>query len=119
MSGGGTRIRIHLSNQYGDRPLVIGSVHLAMRTSGAAIAPATDRPVTFNGRSSIVIRAGASLVSDAVSLAVPNLADIAISMFITDSARIATRHALGLQTGLRVGVRRFHRAATSRLTRRC
>jgi hypothetical protein len=108
-----------LSNQYGDRPLVIGSVHLAMRTSGAAIAPATDRPVTFNGRSSIVIRAGASLVSDAVSLAVPNLADIAISMFITDSARIATRHALGLQTGLRVGVRRFHRAATSRLTRRC
>ena len=37
-------------------------------------------------------------MSDAVSLAVPNLADVAISMFITDSARVATRHALGLQT---------------------
>jgi hypothetical protein len=94
VSAGGTRMRIHLSNQYGDRPLVIGSVHVAVRTSGAGIDPATDRPVTFNGRSSIVIRAGANLVSDAVSLAVPNLADIAISMFITDSARIATRHAL-------------------------
>ena len=98
VSAGGARIRIHLSNQYGDRPLVIGGVHIALRASGAAIDPATDRPVTFNGRSSIVIRAGANLVSDAVSLAVTNLADVAISMFITDSARIATRHALAIQT---------------------
>jgi lysophospholipase L1-like esterase len=105
-------MRIHLSNQYGDRPLVIGSVHVAMRTSGAGIDPGTDRPVTFNGRSSIVIRAGANLVSDAVSLAVPNLADIAISMFITDSARMATRHALGLQTNYVSASGDFTRAAS-------
>jgi lysophospholipase L1-like esterase len=112
VSAGGTRMRIHLSNQYGDRPLVIGSVHVAVRTSGAGIDPATDRPVTFNGRSSIVIRAGANLVSDAVSLAVPNLADIAISMFFTDSARIATRHALGLQTNYVSASGDFTRAAS-------
>jgi lysophospholipase L1-like esterase len=87
-----------LSNQYGDRPLVIGSAHVALRTSGAAIDPATDRPVTFNGRSSVIIRAGAMLVSDPIALAVPQLSDLAISLFIADSARLSTRHALGLQT---------------------
>ena len=98
VSAGGSRVRIRLSNQYGDRPLVIGSAHVALRTSGAAIDPATDRPVTFNGRSSVVIRAGAVLVSDPITLVVPQLADLAITLFIADSARLSTRHALGLQT---------------------
>lgn len=98
VSAGGSRVRIRLSNQYGDRPLVIGSAHVALRTSGAAIDPATDRSVTFNGRSSVVIRAGANLVSDPIALAVPQLSDLAISLFIADSARLSTRHALGLQT---------------------
>ncbi len=98
VSAGGSRVRIRLSNQYGDRPLVIGSAHVALRTSGAAIDPATDRPVTFNGRSSVVIRAGAILVSDPIALAVPQLSDLAISLVIADSARLSTRHALGLQT---------------------
>ena len=95
---GGSRVRIRLSNQYGDRPLVIGSAHIALRTSGAAIDPATNRAVTFNGRSSVVIRAGANLVSDAVSLTIPRFADVAVSLFITDTARLSTRHALALQT---------------------
>jgi lysophospholipase L1-like esterase len=97
VSVGGTRVRIRLTNQYGDRRLMIGSVHVALRTSGAAVDPSTDRPVTFNGRSSVIIRAGANMVSDAVSLPVPNLADVAISVFV-DSLRLATVHALGLQT---------------------
>ena len=63
-----------------------------------SVDPSSDRPVTFNGRSSIVIRAGANLVSDAVSLAIPNHADVAISLFVADSARLATTHALGMQT---------------------
>ena len=96
---------------YGDRPLVIGSVHIALRTSGANVDPSTDRPVTFNGRSSIVIRAGANLVSDGVSLAMPNLADVAISMFITDSARLATRTHWDSDE-LRLGARRLHGAAS-------
>jgi lysophospholipase L1-like esterase len=98
VSIGGSRVRIRLSNQYGDRPLSVGSAHVALRTSGAGIDPATDRAVTFNGRSSVVIRAGANLVSDPVSLSVPRLADLTISLFVADSARLSTYHALGLQT---------------------
>lgn len=98
VSMGGSRVRVRLSNQYGDRPLVVGSARIALRTSGAAVDPATDRPLTFNGRSSVVIRAGANLVSDPVALNVPNLTDVAVSLFLADSARLATRHSLGLQT---------------------
>ena len=64
VSAGGSRVRIRLTNQGGDRPLVIGSAHVALRTSGAAIDPATDRPITFNGRSSVILRAGSYVVSD-------------------------------------------------------
>ena len=98
VSSGGSRVRIRLSNQYGDRALVIGSARVALSASGAAIDPATDRAVRFNGRSSVVIRAGANLVSDPVDLAVPQLSDVAISLYIADSARLSTRHSLGLQT---------------------
>ena len=31
---GGTKLRIRLSNTYGDRPLVIGSAHVARRAAG-------------------------------------------------------------------------------------
>ena len=98
VSVGGSRVRIRLSNQYGDRSLVIGSARVALRTTGAAIDPSTDRVMKFNGRTSVVIRAGANLVSDPIDLAVPQLSDLAISLFITDSARLSTRHSLGLQT---------------------
>ena len=98
VSSGGSRVRIRLSNQYGDRALVIGSARVALSASGAAIHPATDRVVKFNGRSSVVIRAGANMVSDPIELAVPQLSDVAISLYIADSARLSTRHSLGLQT---------------------
>ena len=75
VSAGGSRARIRLSNQYGDRPLVIGSAHIALRRADASIDPATDRVLTFNGRSSIVIRPGANLVSDGVALSIPKLSD--------------------------------------------
>ena len=112
VSLGGTRVRIRLSNEYGDRPLVIGSAHIALRVSGAGIDPASDRQITFNGQASVVIRAGANLVSDAVSLAVPSLADVAVSLFLADSARIVTVHALGLQTNFVSAPGDFTGAAT-------
>jgi lysophospholipase L1-like esterase len=95
---GGSRVRIRLSNEYGDRPLVIGAAHVALRDTAAAIVARTDRAVTFGGRRSVVIRAGSTVISDAVDLDVPMLGDVAVSLFIADSARANTRHSLGLQT---------------------
>lgn len=98
LSAGGSRVRIRLSNQYGTRAIIVGSAHLAVRTSGPSIDPSTDRVVTFNGRESVTIRAGANLVSDPVALTVTQLTDLVVSLYFPDSARLDTRHAYGLQT---------------------
>ncbi|MGH9885305.1 MAG: SGNH/GDSL hydrolase family protein [bacterium] len=97
-SVGGSPIRVRFSNEYGDRPLVIGSAHVALRDSGAAIVASTDRAITFGGKSSVTIRPGAGIVSDPVSFTLPPLRDLAITVFLPDSARSATRHSLGLQS---------------------
>jgi lysophospholipase L1-like esterase len=95
---GGERVRIRLSNEYGDRPLVIDAAHVAVRDSGASIVPATDRALTFGGRPWVQMRPGAVVLSDPVALTVPALADLAVSVHLPDSTRVSTAHPLGLQT---------------------
>jgi lysophospholipase L1-like esterase len=95
---GGDHARIRLSNEYGDRPLVIGAAHLAIRDSGAVIVPPTDRSLTFGGKTAITLRPGAVAVSDPVALDVPKLADVVVSLYLADSARLVTRHPAAYQT---------------------
>jgi lysophospholipase L1-like esterase len=97
-SVGGASVRVKVSNIYGDRPLVIGNAHIARRTSGAEIDPATDRALTFGGQTTISIPAGSVGVSDPVNLEVPPLADLAVSLFLPDSTRATTSHVLARQT---------------------
>jgi len=94
----GDRVRIRLSNEYGDQPLVVAAAHVAVRDSGARVDPTTDRVLTFGGRSRLRLLPGAVALSDPVALNVPALHDLAISLHIADSARLVTRHALALQT---------------------
>jgi len=100
---GGTRVRVRFTNEYGDRPLVIGAAHIAVRDSGARVRNNTDRPLVFGGKARVVLRPGAIVESDPVSLDVPQLADLAITLYIPDSIRASTAHPLGLQTSY-VGV---------------
>ena len=97
-SVGGTKVRIKLSNTFGDRPLTIGSAHVARRTAGAEIDPASDRALLFRGRPSTSIPAQSTVVSDPVDLAVPALSDLAISLFFPDTVAETTSHTLALQT---------------------
>ena len=64
VSLGGTRVRIRISNEYGDKPLFVRTAHIALSRGGSAIDSATDHALTFSGRASVVIRAGASMVSN-------------------------------------------------------
>jgi hypothetical protein len=79
---GGTRLRIRLSNTYGDRPLVVGGAHVARRTAGPDVDPTSDRALTFGGRSAVTVPKGATIVSDALPLEVPALSDLAISLYL-------------------------------------
>lgn len=79
---GGNRVRVVLSNAFGTAPIDVGGAHIALRDKEAAIVAQSDRPVTFSGRSSFRIPAGAVAVSDPVDLVVPPLADLAIDLYL-------------------------------------
>jgi len=82
VSIGGERLRVRISNAYGNRPLVIGAATIALRDKGPAIIAATCRKLSFGGRDQAVIAAGAVAYSDAVELTIPPLADLTVSFHL-------------------------------------
>jgi len=82
ISLGGDRLRVRISNAYGNRPLTIGAAQIALREKGPAIVADSGRKVSFGGSDSAVIAAGAVLFSDPVALSVPPLADLAVSFHL-------------------------------------
>lgn len=82
ISIGGDTLRVRISNAHGNGKLTIGAAHVALRAPGAAIVPETDRVLTFNGSSGTVIPTGAFVISDPVTLPVPPLADLAVSIYL-------------------------------------
>ena len=84
ISIGGQRVRVVLSNTFGTAPLQIGAARVGLRQQESALVPGSAQPLTFSGRSSISIPAGAVMYSDPVSLTVPPLSDLAIDLFLPD-----------------------------------
>jgi hypothetical protein len=97
-STGGTRVRIKISNTFGDHPLVIGSAHIARRADAADVDPTSDRTLKFEGKSSTTVAAGSTAVSDPAPLEVPALSDLGVSLFLPDGTEVKTVHVLALQT---------------------
>jgi lysophospholipase L1-like esterase len=97
-SVGGTKVRIKISNTYGDGPLLIGGAHLARRTAAAEIDPRYDRTLKFRGKLSTTVAPGSMEVSDPVELNVPALSDLAISLFFPQRTEAKTSHSMAKQT---------------------
>jgi hypothetical protein len=97
-SAGGTKVRVTISNTFGDHPLLIGGAHIARRTGAADIDPTSDRTLMFHGRSSTTVPARSTLVSDPVELEVPALSDLAISLFLPKATEATTLHILAMET---------------------
>jgi lysophospholipase L1-like esterase len=99
ISVGGDKLRVVISNEFGARPLTIGSASVALSAGGNAIDPASIKALTFNGRSEAVIPPGAPLVSDPVDLAVKPLSSVAVSFYLPKRTGIGSVHWDGVQTG--------------------
>jgi lysophospholipase L1-like esterase len=100
LSIGGERLRVRLTNEFGDTPLRIGEVHVARRAGTGASTdaePGTDRRVTFGGRPSALIPAGAPLVSDPVELRVPDGGDLLVSVYLPSPTPVTTLFAFSYQ----------------------
>ncbi len=98
VSVGGDQLRVVISNEFGTRPVTIGSASVALSAGGSAIDPATVKQLTFGGKSSAVIPPGAPLVSDPVDLQVKPLSSVAVSFYLPKRTGITSVHWDGAQT---------------------
>jgi lysophospholipase L1-like esterase len=89
-SVGGDEVRVRIANTFGTAPLAIGAAHVAVSAAGSAIVPGTDRALTFGGRASVSIPAGAVALSDSVDLRVEAVSDIAISLYLPSVTEVET-----------------------------
>ena len=79
VSQGGTRLRLRFSNENGADALAIAAVHVGEAGSDGVIVPGTDHMVTFDGQPSLVLPAGAPVLSDPVDLPTHALEKLYIS----------------------------------------
>ena len=82
VSVAGKRLRIRISNEGGADVLQLGAVHVAAAGPDGTIVPGSDHAVTFDGRASVVVPAGAPLLSDAVDMKTEALEKLLISIHV-------------------------------------
>ena len=97
-SAGGGQLRLRLSNEFGTAPVIVGPVHVALSAGGSRILPNSDRTVTFGGKATTTLYAGAPLISDPIDLPVAPLSDVAISLFLPNATTLGTIHNYAAQT---------------------
>lgn len=108
ISAGGASVRIRLSNAYGKAPVTFDAAAVAQRADGAAIKAGSSRSLTFSGKASVTIPAGAYVLSDPVALDVAQGADLAVDLHvpgpvIPDTVHVIQRDAVYAAAGNVVG----------------
>lgn len=99
----GDRLRVRLSNHFGDEPLTLDTVTVAKSLGGSRIDPQTVRYVTFDGSPSVTIPVGAEIYSDEIVFPVKAMQDIALSVWLKNFGNIKTMGLSGGETYLSVG----------------
>jgi lysophospholipase L1-like esterase len=98
VSLGGRTVRVRFSNAFGATSLPITEAHVALSAGGSSTVPGTDRHLTFGGSPTTTIPPGALVVSDPVSLDVPALGNVTVSVWFPGAVSATTEHSLGVQT---------------------
>ncbi|MEO3858666.1 SGNH/GDSL hydrolase family protein [Acrocarpospora sp. B8E8] len=85
-SVGGQQMRLRFSNAFGGTALPITKVTIALPAGGqagvSAVLPATIRPVTFSGRTSVVVPVGAQVVSDPLNFTVAPRSNLTVTLYL-------------------------------------
>ncbi len=95
-SVGGSAARIRLSNTFGTGAVTIGHATLARPDAATPaltdVLPASVAELTFNGAPGITIPKGGQVVSDPLPVAVPELSDLVVSIYLPVATGPATWH---------------------------
>ncbi|MCP2264049.1 GDSL-type esterase/lipase family protein [Promicromonospora thailandica] len=92
---GGSALRLRLQNQFGTAPLVVDATTAGLSAGGAAVRPESLRSVTFGGARRVSIPAGGQVWSDPVALATSDLADVAVSFYLSGPTRMMLHDLAG------------------------
>ena len=92
-SSGGNRVRIRVSNSFGHRTVVIGAASIGVQFLGAELERGSVHRVTFSGHRSVALPPGAEAISDPVTMRVPPLSDLAVSLFVPRPTGPVTNHS--------------------------
>ena len=96
VSLGGRRVRVRLSSALNTNTVKIGAAHIALRSKDSGSAAGTDRVLTFGGKPTVTLYSGGVLISDPVSLDLPPLSDVAVSLYFPGDTGFPTVHYFGL-----------------------
>lgn len=94
LSIGGSELRLHLSNRFGDLPLTITAAHIARPVSpdSSKIVPGSDRELRFSGSPGVQIPAHADYISDPIAFPADALSSLAITLHIDAPPAAQTGH---------------------------
>ncbi|WP_248964233.1 SGNH/GDSL hydrolase family protein [Sphaerisporangium perillae] len=91
ISVGGRQTRLRFSNAFGGTALPITRVSVALPLGGQAgvsgIKAGTAQPVTFHGRSSVVIPVGAQMVSDPLNFTLAPRSNITVTTYLAEGQK--------------------------------
>lgn len=101
---GGSHVRLELSNRFGDEPVLIGRVSVAVH--GRSL------PAPFDGQSSATVAAGTSRWSDPVELTIERGDEVEVDIYLPEPTAYSTANLVGCplrvsQQGDHVGSRAF------------
>ena len=96
ISAGGSGLQIRLSNEEGNKPLVIGSVSVSLAKAGTNDIAQRPVRVTFSDHPGFVIPVGAPLLSDLVPLATKPGDRLVVSVFTPAGASAVALGGAGL-----------------------
>ncbi|WAU86217.1 SGNH/GDSL hydrolase family protein [Streptomyces sp. Qhu-G9] len=98
VSTGGGRMRLRFSNAFGDTPLPLTAVTVALPLDGragvSAVEPGSLRRVTFAGRASATVPVGAQLVSDPLDFGLRPGSNLTVTAYLAEGqpSRALTSH---------------------------
>jgi lysophospholipase L1-like esterase len=82
VTAGGTQLRIRLSNEGRQEPLVLAGASVGPAAEGFTVEPGSLHPLTFAGKGNITIPPGAVVLSDPIALAVGAGSELMASIFL-------------------------------------
>ncbi|MBU2663770.1 SGNH/GDSL hydrolase family protein [Actinoplanes bogorensis] len=94
----GSSWRIRLTNEYGTKPVTFARAYAGKQLIGALVSPGTNRALTFDGRRSVTVPAGKTVLSDPVAVRLSAVERLAISLYVSGASGPMTWHAAAFTT---------------------